>query len=398
MSYMDCCDWNKCTLCGECLMKCPVMKMGQNEAKSEFSNLLKGEPAPRVFSECTLCFSCNNYCPEGLRPYELILQRVTEQGDRKKRLPALVPYFLNGMPGPTLWKDLYSKLKPREKKILDKWSVPPKESKEVLFMGCIGKLFTEDIENSKVLEPLAKFGPPDICCGELHYRSGQWKAYCEITERTLKRFSELEAERIVFYCGSCYTFLGNMLPKVYGKELPFKLTSLYEWLLEKTERGDIEVKRPIEHRAAIHESCYASELGPGFYEPLRKLYKKAGADIVELEHNRENNLSCGAASIVRNFSLFQMMKEQGKKFKEVKNTGVDKVALNCPGCYLTLAATNRLYGVKMLYMPEILLRAFGDDIKKPISKMVFPTLKALGKRLPRAFKKVDAALPEIPVE
>ncbi|MHA1490853.1 MAG: 4Fe-4S binding protein [Promethearchaeota archaeon] len=22
--------WNKCTLCGECLMKCPVMKMDKN--------------------------------------------------------------------------------------------------------------------------------------------------------------------------------------------------------------------------------------------------------------------------------------------------------------------------------------------------------------------------------
>ncbi|MBN2028167.1 MAG: hypothetical protein JW854_15570, partial [Actinobacteria bacterium] len=28
MSYMDCCDWSKCTVCGECLMKCPVLEMG----------------------------------------------------------------------------------------------------------------------------------------------------------------------------------------------------------------------------------------------------------------------------------------------------------------------------------------------------------------------------------
>ncbi|MHA1657566.1 MAG: 4Fe-4S binding protein [Promethearchaeota archaeon] len=31
--------WNKCTLCGECLMKCPVMKMDKNEAVFVINNI-----------------------------------------------------------------------------------------------------------------------------------------------------------------------------------------------------------------------------------------------------------------------------------------------------------------------------------------------------------------------
>ena len=53
MSYMDCCDWSKCTVCGECLMKCPVLEMGEEEAKVEFKRLLDGEPTQRVLDECT---------------------------------------------------------------------------------------------------------------------------------------------------------------------------------------------------------------------------------------------------------------------------------------------------------------------------------------------------------
>jgi len=398
MSYMDCCDWGKCTECGECLVKCPVMRMSEDEARAEIALLIKGEPAPRVFKECALCFDCNNFCPEGLRPHELILQRLSEKPDRGKSLPAMVPYFLNGMPGPNLFQDLYAALTPAEKDILGRWSETPPPSRDVLFIGCIGKLFAEDIDNSEVLKPLPKFGPPDICCGELHYRSGQWAAYSDITERTFARLNELDAERIICYCGSCNTFLGKIMPKVYGKKLPFQVTSLYQWLLERVEAGALELKRPLGFKAAVHESCYASELGPEFCGSLRKIYQAAGAELVELEHRGELNTSCGAVSIVRNWSIVDVIKEQSKKFREVKESGVKEMALNCPGCYLTLAASNWAHGVKLRYMPEHLLRAYGDNIKKPISKLVWPFTKTLALKTPLALKKTDPALPRIPIK
>ncbi len=99
MSYLDCCDWSECNRCGTCLVKCPVMKMKKDEARSEIGLLLEGEPAPRIYSECTLCYHCNSYCPSGLKPYELILQRISERNRRKDSISAMVPYFLNGMPG-----------------------------------------------------------------------------------------------------------------------------------------------------------------------------------------------------------------------------------------------------------------------------------------------------------
>jgi Fe-S oxidoreductase len=398
MSFMDCCDWDACTECGECLMKCPVMLMNEDEAKSEIAALLKGKPARRVFRECSLCFDCNNFCPEGLRPHELILQRISEKPDRKNKIPAMVPYFFNGMPGPNLFQDLYKGLTPPENDILKRWSEVPPPSKDVLFIGCIGKMFTEDIENSKVLKPLPKFGPPDICCGEIHYRSGQWDAYADMTERTFARLSELDAERIICYCGSCNAFLGKIMPKVYGKELPFKVTSLYQWLLERVDAGEIQLKRPLKFKAAVHESCYASELGPEFTDSLRKIYKAAGADLVELFHHGNNNTSCGAVSIVRNWSISDVVKEQNKKYREVKDSGTNEMALNCPGCYLTMASSNWAHKIKLRYMPEQLLRAYGDEIKKPISKLVWPFTKTIAMKTPLAIKKINPVLPRIPVK
>lgn len=392
MSFIDCCDWDKCTLCGECLERCPVIGMGKYEARSTMKLLLEGKPAPRLFGECTLCFACNNFCPEGLRPYELILERIT--GDRS-RVPAMVPYFFNGRSTPNIFQDLYNRLSLGEREILRRWSEPPPASRDVLYIGCIGKLLCGDIDNSHVLRSLPKFGPSDICCGEIAYRGGIWDAYVDTVERTLARFGELDAERVVCYCASCFNFLSNILPRVYGKEFPFELISLYGWLLEKLDAGELEVKRPLDMKAAIHESCYVSELGAGFSEDLRRLYEAAGVRLVEMKHNSEYSLSCGAASIARSWSVPGVIREQHKRYLEARAAGSARLALNCPGCYLTMLGTAWTHGVKLHYMPDELLRAFGDDISVPLGKRFRLFAETLAKRMPLAIKRASLPLPRV---
>ena len=386
MSYMDCCNWDDCTRCGECLMKCPVMKMEKDEARIAIGRLIEGKEVRRVFDECTLCFNCNNYCPiEGLRPHELIQQRMLEH---RGKVPEFIKYLLNSMPSPTIWQDAYERLNDNEKDILDRWSQIPPPSKEILFIGCIGKATSAyDIEHSEVLKELPKFGPRDICCGELHYRIGGWDAYTSMIEKTIQRFSELDIERMVCYCGSCYNFLSNILPKVYGKELPFKLVSMYEWLWERVESGGLELKKPLNFRAAVHESCYVSELGSRFPEILRTLYTATGAELTELEHHGKDNITCGFVSMARkgNFpqAFLSMVKEQNKKYGEAKDADVKYMALNCPGCFIGLSFTNFLRRVGLRYMPDELLRAYGDTITTPIQKRLGLFLTLLIKRMPR---------------
>jgi len=299
VSYIDCCDWSEYNQCGTCLIKCPVMKMKKDEAKAEIQLLLEGKPAPRILAECTLCYGCNAHCPRGLKPYELILQRMCERNAGKRSVSAMVPYFLMGMPGNNFWSDVYGGFTDEEKGILRRWSEPPPPSDEVLYMGCGARLFCGDIENSRVLADLPKFGPPDTCCGEMHYRSASWDAYRDIAERTFRRFEQLEARRIVYFCDSCYIYMSRTLPEVYGEELPFEHISLYQWLMERYERGEIEVVNPLSFKAAISEPCYVSELGKEGYELFRKIYQLTGAEFVELENNRDMGLSCGMANFVK---------------------------------------------------------------------------------------------------
>ncbi|MBN1496022.1 MAG: (Fe-S)-binding protein [Spirochaetes bacterium] len=397
-SYSDCCDWNACTECGECLMRCPVMRMEKGEAQKEIGLLLAGERAPRVFDECTLCFSCNNFCPEGLRPHELILQRVIE-GRKNGRVNAFIPYLINGLPEANLFNDIYERLSREEKSILDRWERVPEPSDEILMVGCVGRISCYDIEHSEVLRGMPKYGPRDLCCGELAYRLGSWQCYADIAERAVQRLSRLKCKRLVTYCGSCYNFLSNILKNVYGEKLPFKIVSLYQWLWEHYEKGTLTVKNPISFKAAIHESCYVSELD-GMGDLLRKLYRAVGADIVELPHNREEQLSCGMISFGRDQNIFKsVFKNQLIKYRESWKSGVRALACNCPGCVITMSFSNFLFGVKLRYMPDELLHAFGDRIRYPLRKRI-PLITRIGAmRLPtRAFKSVDNTFPRIPLE
>jgi Fe-S oxidoreductase len=82
--------------------------------------------------------------------------------------------------------------------------------------------------------------------------------------------------------------------------------------------------------------------------------------------------------------MSSLFREQRTKFHEVSEAGADELALNCPGCFITLSFTNRLYKKKLRYMPEILLSAFGDDISVP-----------LGKRIPGLAKTVTVNFPRV---
>jgi len=387
MSYKDCCDWTACKKCGECLIKCPVIDFSRQEAIDEISLLIAGNPSKKILSKCTLCFNCNHYCSHGLRPYELILDNVIN--NRGQWISNCIPYFLNGMT-PNFFQDQYDRLSALELDILHRWSDIPSASDDLLWVGCIGRLSCMDIEKSFVLKDLPKYGPMDLCCGELHYRFGSWTAYSKMIEKTVAHFERLNIQRMVCYCGSCYNLLSKTMPVVYGKKLPFKLISMYQWILEKAEKGELTVTNPSNKRAALHESCYVSELESDYRNTLYRLYALIGVEICEMKHTGDTNISCGLASAARDLNLLKsVLPAQVKRFKEARETNADSIALNCPGCYLSMAMTAPVFGMNLLNMTEEILLAFGDTIQKPLSGRIFSIIKEFVLRAPHLIQQFD---------
>lgn len=354
-----------CLTCGICLQKCPVMRMDKEESRQEFQRLLAGEETKRVLNECTFCYSCNSYCPQGLRPYNLIMQRIVEKNVAGgKGIPPSLDYMMTGKNELGYFFDIYKAAPAEDKAILEKWSQVPGKSRDVLFIGCVGRTFPQRLEHSNALASLPKFGPQDACCGEIPHRFGDYAYFTDLVERTRKTLERLQTDRLVCYCGSCSNYLGNIWPKDHGVKLPFPVISLYEWLWEKYLSGELPIVRKFNKEIAISDSCYVSELGDPFYKAVRGLHEAAGMKTVELDNNRENALCCGFAAGIRNhYDQSQVAVEVKKKVGQIMATGMKEVSVNCPGCWASIggaAKTAKLdLGVKFA-ISEILW-AFGDD-------------------------------------
>ncbi|MBN1613736.1 MAG: (Fe-S)-binding protein [Deltaproteobacteria bacterium] len=352
-----------CETCGVCLQKCPVMKMEQEESRVEIFRLLNGQKTERVLDECTFCFNCNGYCPQGLRPYALIMERAAEKIQTSGRgFPTYVDYLMTGKTDSCVFWDVYDGESEGEKTILDKWHYIPPRSQEVLFIGCMGREIPYGTEHSRVFEALPKYAPRNACCGELAYRFGDYQGFVETVERTRKMLECLDTKRLVCYCGSCANFLGNIWPNYHGVTLPFEIVSVWEWLWEKYRNGEIKVERPIERKVVLSDSCYGSELGDGFLDAVRGLHRAVGMEVVELENNRFDNLTCGMASIIRNhYDLGEGFKESQRKMGQVLNTEVGDLSCYCPGCYIQLQGAAGMSKIKTHYALEEILWAFGDE-------------------------------------
>lgn len=400
MPYIDCCDWEQCKVCGECLVRCKHMHLSEEEAKAEKQRLLDGREPRYIYDRCKLCMSCDQFCPEDLMPFELILQRVADRHDRSTRkVPTMLEYMLERSREPGFFLDLYKSLDTDEGKIIDRWREIPPPAGETIYPGCFGRLFCSDIDNSEVLAGIPVYSPDGVCCGEWHYRTGYWNLYEKMADKFVAHFSRLKTERLICLCSSCYSFVGHILPDVYGKAtgkdtLPFEVISFNDWLLERYEAGELEVRNPLDYKVAVHDSCHARRMGPDFYENMRKLLRIAGADLMELEDNREEGACCGAAVMAMDYRrvplLWNYIKGMGSKLFEARKSQVSEMAMHCEGCYLPMMLSSWAAGVKLHYTREELLRAFGDEITKPISAVMPTILKTfLLRRASLAFTNVD---------
>ena len=351
----------ECLKCGICLQNCPVMKMGQEESEAEMTRLINAEETKRVLNECTFCFSCNNNCPHGLKPYNLIMERMAEHNRKNNmELPPFVIYMINGRNEPGFFNEQYLESPDEHKAIIKRWSEVPAKTKDVLYIGCYGRTIPFGIENSKALENLPKYGPRDICCGDIPYRFGDYQAFSEIAEKAFKRLSLLKADRLVCFCDSCANYFGNVWPNCHGVKLPFEFISLYEWLWEQYQEGQLLIQKRVKKDIVISDSCHAGEQGDRVISSVRGLYEAIGMNVVELKNNKNDSLCCGFASKLRcSQNQAGISVETQRKVQQILETRIDDVSFNCHGCKGHLNDEEMGTNIKLHYAMDDILGAFG---------------------------------------
>jgi Fe-S oxidoreductase len=136
-------------------------------------------------------------------------------------------------------------------------------------------------------------------------------------------------------CGHAYGALRWQGANIYGKELPFKVRHISEFLGENIKTGKLKLKQ-MNKSVTFHDPCQVTRRGGVIQEP-RDALKGLGVDLIEMSSEPGMNWCCGGGGGVvtihradaTRYKSFQI------KMKQVEDTGAEMLVSSCSNCRLT---------------------------------------------------------------
>ena len=354
-------DRDRCTRCGECFSKCPVMRLPVGEAKREMERLIAGQNTKHVLQECTSCFACNLICPEHCNPTQLILERW--HGMYISRgLPLRAEWFMPRYK-PNFRTYVLDRLPDDEKRMLRAWESASR-CEEMFYPGC-NVITSPYLTRTSLLEGLEIRGSLDTCCGEMYYRMGLFEQVEQVAKRLNSYFDKLGVKRMVIPCTAGYNMFSHVLPQ-FGFKADFEIEHLLSRLWERIKDGRIRIANNLGMTVTIQDSCYGKIFGDEILDLPRKLLARIGVEVIEEGCSRQNSLCCGIAggfSPESSYSPIRLISSTIRSLREAKATGADAIVVYCAGCLQMLSTVHAFYptGMPIYHILEMLQMAIGES-------------------------------------
>ena len=371
LSAKDILDVNACVECGRCTDVCPANVVGLTLDPKEVilqtqRGLLAGAETPAGTAaeveqgeawvretdlfQCLSCGACEQACPVGIEHVGakiLDMRRglVSEGRTHSAKLTQLfttmerAPHNPWGVPHETRRKFVEAEDFP----IFD-------GSQEWLFwLGC-GNGYDphgQDVARAmkKVLDAAGvSWGvlARETCCGEPARRAGNEYLYLELSEQLTESFREKKVTKVVSCCPHCTRMLdGDYRQLASYQKLGIEVvhhTELLDQLLPSLSL------QPAGEKLTFHDPCYLAR-GRGVTRQPRNILEACGADINEMEQNRERTFCCGAGGaqlfIADDKAADDKATAPGgrvnhKRFEQAAATGAARIAVACPYCPIML--------------------------------------------------------------
>lgn len=410
---------SECIKCGKCNATCPTFVQTTDEsigprgriaiiAAIQTGQLQLSRRVEKKLSTCLTCMACNETCPNGVNPADIImaarediaLQRgITKRLNRgtafilkrmerisyMAKLSSYLARIYNLIPTNGFWgkflpytdkkgKRLFPISKKRD--LLSKYpkTISPRKKGERVgyFLGCTTNLVFHS-EGNALISLLGKMGVEIVipkeqtCCGAPSYHLGDIAGTRELAEKNIDIFKKEGLEKIVTSCATC----GHVLKKIYpeitkesqlesgANNLAEKIVDINRFIVEHLK--DHNISRNISNKKRIkvtyHDPCHLKR-GLGIFEEPREILKSINwIEYIEMENA---NGCCGGSGL---FSIkhYDLSKKIGRaKVNYILKSGAEIVATSCPSCKIQL---------------EDMLRREGSKIK------VYHTIELLNKSL-----------------
>jgi glycolate oxidase iron-sulfur subunit len=395
--------YQECVHCGLCTASCPTYVETCNENDSPRGRIylmravadgrLEMGPGVREHLElCLDCRACETACPSGVQygrmiePFKIALQKTAgsdEKGGLLQRwiLHHLFPYpgrvklalvparFLQriGLLGwmeragltrlfpPTLRRmmAMLPVLGPSPRplpRVLP--AIGAKRARVALFRGCVADAMYPET-NAATARVLQQNGcevvvpEGQVCCGAIHYHSGEEGPALELARRNLATFPVEEFDAIIVNAAGCGAMLkdyAHILPaqeQETARRFAAKVKDISEYLVAL---GPIPPRSSLPMKVVYHDACHLCHAQQIRSQPRTLLAMIPGLQLVPLE---ESEICCGAAGSY-NLTQPEMSERLGRrKMDHIEATGAEMVVTGNVGCILQIARQIKVRGSSM---------------------------------------------------
>lgn len=371
---------DNCTLCGQCLTNCPVYlnpKFGLTEKGPEavmgkIVDLIKGGPASSeayimTYGCTTGCTKiCGGACSQGLDLLAMVLAASHRLQVAGKGLP---PRAYQYVPGHRyIFGHVFGDLQIKESEVPWLKEVPeqPEPVDVVLFNSC--KVHGHPNFTLEAIDILSRMGvnfvtlgDRNLCCSAINLVLGDIEGTQTMAQSYLSAMTKFSPKKVVSICDGCAFWGSAFLPLCFS--VPFEAQSLIEFLADNLDK--LQFTRQIDKVVTIHDSCGQQKRGR--HDAPRKLLQAIpGINLVDMEHNQENNLCCGGLTEWNYPGTRTHMRSAIAE--EARAVCADIMATICTSCQLFLCTIEDQYPFEVKYIVSLVAEAMGiyheDKLKK----------------------------------
>ncbi|MGI5991862.1 MAG: dihydromethanophenazine:CoB--CoM heterodisulfide reductase subunit HdrD [Methanosarcina sp.] len=357
-------ELDACVRCGECVKWCPTYaasgeKPGlaprdkilrwreyMNKSYGLKARLFGPQEIPKSELEefkddvygCTTCGICSTVCESGINTVELwesMRANLVKKGlgpyGKQNMFPKLIGQYHN-----PYMKDQKDRLAwvPEDVKIEDKADI-------VYFTGCTAgyNQLALAFATSRVLNKLgikfAMLGEDEWCCGSALIRTGQAhinNVPFELAKHNVEAIQKKGAKKVLFACAGCFRAAKVDWPRILGKELPFEVVHVSEFLADLIKQDKIKWEKSINKTITYHDPCHLGRHVGVFDAPRYVLSHIPGVKFVEMDRIKEFQRCCGAGGGVKAGLPDLALGVAQSRVEDAVATNADILSSCCPFC------------------------------------------------------------------
>lgn len=322
---------DQCELCGTCLTECQWMEVDQQQAVEWMKKMTEGKHTP-VIDNCITCYSCNERCPNGARPFDLFasLQEKYLDSDKKPGIENMEAQF-----------SFSGELK----------NIP---KEDLIMTTCVFDKTDPHLIQGEIYDLPRISGKPFFCWVLFSHMRAQ-----SVEEKHAKEFvdrlASTGAKEIICFHDDCYAMLATLAPE-YGIKVPFRPVHLSEYLAGYLKKNKDRI-RPLEMNIAYQRPC-ASKQTPDKEHFIDEVFQLAGVNRVERKYDRKNGLCCGGVKYM--LELGDPKPDQDKNILDAKDNGAQALVCICPVCIHSLTGTAKEHEMPIVFLGDIARMALGE--------------------------------------